>query len=78
MEERKWRLQVIFFVQYKLAVDSLVCFVDVEWFLVKNNVIHDSELEEDPRSSGQSGSQIKQRLKGAQRSDYDSDDGDSD
>lgn len=44
---------------------------------MKNNVIHDSELEEDPRSSGQSGSQIKQRMKGTQRGAYDSD-GDSD
>jgi hypothetical protein len=49
---------------------------DVEWFLVKNKVIHDSELEEDPRSVGGSDSQVKHKLRGAQRGAYDDDDGD--
>lgn len=40
--------------------------VDVEWFLAKNDIITDSELEEDPRTSSR-GTTI---TKGLTRSSY--------
>jgi hypothetical protein len=47
-------------------------FIDLEWYLFQKGIIHDSELEENPRNTARKGIEIKKGA-GLRNSRYDSD-----
>jgi hypothetical protein len=57
---------------FLLLKGLIACFVDLEWYLGQKGIIHDSELDENPRNNGRKGVEIK-KGGGLRSSHYDSD-----